>query len=123
MVVDRYSYSGAAFTSAKGLSLDWSFHCDVGLPAPDVTVFLAIDPADAAKRGGFGMERYETDEMQRRVRIQFGVLREREVGKGRLWKEVEAGKGRTVEEVAAEIRAIADDTIIRVRYSAIDTLT
>ena len=122
-MVDRYSYSGAAFTSAKGLPLDWTFHCELGLPAPDVTIFLSISPADAAQRGGFGLERYETDDMQRRVREQFRQLQRVEVGKGRAWKEVEAGKGRTVAEVAVDIRAIAEHTIARVRHSPIDTLT
>ena len=115
MVVDRYAYSGAAFTAAKGLPLDWCFQCEVGLPAPDCTILLSISPADAAVRGGFGAERYETSDVQRRVREQFSALRAREERKGRVWREVEAGKGRTVEQIAAEIRAIAEETIARVR--------
>ena len=114
-MVDRYSYSGAAFTAAKGLSLDWCLQCEVGLPAPDCVVFLAISPADAAARGGFGEERYETREMQTRVRERFAELRERSLAAGRRWVEVEAGKGRSMEEVAEEIRAIAEDTIRRVQ--------
>ena len=129
LVVDRYAYSGAAFTAAKGvpgLDLAWckvkhlSWHtpaaslyspslshmlgtppvspelsskvpcsfsphgmacqrCDLqrlaaasgqkglrvlqapdsNLPAPDATIFLSMTPEAAAKRGGYGSERYE----------------------------------------------------------------
>jgi dTMP kinase len=34
-------------------------------------LFLSISPEEAAKRGGYGMERYETDSMQTRVRNLF----------------------------------------------------
>jgi dTMP kinase len=118
-VVDRYSYSGAAFSAAKGLSASFAFHSELGLPAPDVTIFLSISPEDAASRGGYGDERYENRDMQEKVRTQFRQLMERERGKGRMWVEVEAGKGRTVDEVAAEIERIAEEAIDRISSHSI----
>ncbi|OKL64415.1 hypothetical protein UA08_00420 [Talaromyces atroroseus] len=74
VIVDRYSYSGAVYSASKGnpnLSLHWAWQPEVGLPRPDLCLFLSISPEDAAKRGGYGVERYETDCMQRRVRDLF----------------------------------------------------
>ena len=36
LICDRYAYSGVAFSSAKGMDLEWCKACDKGLPAPDV---------------------------------------------------------------------------------------
>jgi dTMP kinase len=71
VVIDRYSYSGAVYSAAKenpGLSLQWAWAPEVGLPQPDVIFFLDISAKDAAARGGYGEERYEQEEMQSRVR-------------------------------------------------------
>lgn len=77
VIVDRYSYSGAVYSAAKenpNLSLEWAWQPEVGLPRPDICLFLGISPKEAAKRGGFGLERYETDAMQMRVRELFQSL-------------------------------------------------
>ncbi len=77
VIVDRYSYSGAVYSAAKGnsdLSLEWAWQPEVGLPRPDLLLFLSISSMEAAKRGGYGEERYETDPMQSRVRHLFEVL-------------------------------------------------
>lgn len=77
VIVDRYSFSGAVYSAAKdnpNLSLHWAWAPEIGLPKPDVTLFLHISPQDAARRGGFGSERYETMKMQARVRELFGEL-------------------------------------------------
>lgn len=76
VIVDRYSYSGAAFSSAKGLDLKWCQAPDDGLLEPDKVIFLDVDEDTAAKRGGYGDEIYETQSMQRRVREQFQLLRQ-----------------------------------------------
>ena len=55
LIVDRYAYSGVAFTAAKGivgLDLDWCKAPDIGLPAPDCTFFLNMPVDEAANRGG-----------------------------------------------------------------------
>lgn len=38
-----------------------------GLPAPDVTLWMALPPGAAAARGGFGQERYEDPAFQEQV--------------------------------------------------------
>lgn len=75
LIVDRYAFSGVAFTSAKpGFSLDWCKKPDVGLPKPDLVMFLQLSPAEAALRGQFGEERYETSVFQRAVQQKFEHL-------------------------------------------------
>jgi len=77
VVVDRYYYSGCVYTAAKalpGLGLGWARHPDVGLPRPDLCVFLDVSPETAAARGGFGGEKYEQTEFQARVRELFEVM-------------------------------------------------
>ncbi|KAL4195184.1 hypothetical protein AMTRI_Chr05g63310 [Amborella trichopoda] len=59
LIVDRYSYSGVAFSAAKGLDLEWSKAPEMGLLAPDLVVYLDIPPEKAAERGGYGGQRYE----------------------------------------------------------------
>lgn len=59
----------------QGFSLDWCMKPDVGLPKPDLVMFLQLSPAEAALRGQFGEERYETSAFQRAVQQQFEELR------------------------------------------------
>ncbi|KAK7835519.1 thymidylate kinase [Quercus suber] len=44
LIVDRYSYSGVAFSSAKGLALEWCKAPEIGLLAPDLVLYLDIQP-------------------------------------------------------------------------------
>lgn len=76
LVVDRYAYSGAAYSAAKGLDLESCKVADAGLPAPDLVIFLKLSPEAAAARGGYGAERYEKAEFQRRVAAQFERLKD-----------------------------------------------
>ncbi|OCK97220.1 thymidylate kinase [Cenococcum geophilum 1.58] len=78
VIIDRYYYSGCVYSAAKNnptLDLNWARHPEEGLPRPDICIFLDISPADAAKRGGFGGEKYENQQMQDHVRQLFGQLR------------------------------------------------
>ena len=102
MVIDRYYYSGIVYSAAKGnpsLSLQWARNPEIGLPLPDLCVFLDITPQAAAKRGGFGNEKYETSAMQKRVRELFHSLME--LPDGRNMRIVDAG--RNVDEVGEEV--------------------
>ena len=47
-MVDRYAFSGVAFTAAKGLDLEWCKNPDRGLPKPDLV--LQLEPHLAADR-------------------------------------------------------------------------
>jgi dTMP kinase len=75
IVCDRYAASGVAFSSAKpGMSMQWCKQSDAGLPAPDHVFFLDVPPDVAARRGGFGGERYEVAPFQLKVRENFSEL-------------------------------------------------
>ncbi|KAK5120781.1 hypothetical protein LTR85_005847 [Meristemomyces frigidus] len=107
VVVDRYYYSGCVYTAAKGVSglgLDWCRQPEVGLPRPDVCIFLDIAAEEAAKRGGYGEERYERKEMQDRVRELFGELREHHDEREDI-VVIDAGRG--VEDVEEAIQKAA----------------
>jgi len=75
VVLDRYSFSGIAYSAANGLDAEWCSSWEEGLPAPDVVFLLDIPPEDAARRPGYGQERYERIELQTRVRDAFIALR------------------------------------------------
>lgn len=62
------------------MSLEWCRKPDVGLPRPDLCIFLDISAENAAKRGGYGAEKYEKKEMQDRVRALFETLMQRKEG-------------------------------------------
>ncbi|KAJ2158028.1 hypothetical protein GGF46_004080 [Coemansia sp. RSA 552] len=76
LVVDRYAFSGVAFSAAKGLDLKWCKAPDAGLIAPDRVFFMDIHPDDAAKRAGYGEELYERRDMQLNVRGRFFSMME-----------------------------------------------
>ncbi|KAI8640520.1 thymidylate kinase [Parasitella parasitica] len=88
LVVDRYAFSGVAFSSAKGLDLEWCRNPDVGLLTPDVVLFLDLDIDEAEKRGGFGQERYEKRDLQIEVRQKFMEL------KDDSWKIIDASQSK-----------------------------
>ncbi|KAF7720203.1 Uncharacterized protein PECH_008573 [Penicillium ucsense] len=101
IVVDRYSYSGAVYSAAKAnptLSLDWAWQPEIGLPQPDLCLFLNISTEAAAQRGGFGEERYENEKMQTRVREIFRALFDRQD------KVCVIDAGRTLDEVATDVQ-------------------
>lgn len=71
VVCDRYAFSGVAYSVAKGLDFNWCQSPDIGLPAPDCVFFLRIDEASSSLREDFGATRYETVDMQGKVRVAF----------------------------------------------------
>ncbi|KAL2863329.1 bifunctional thymidylate/uridylate kinase [Aspergillus lucknowensis] len=123
VIIDRYSYSGAVYSAAKAnpsLSLEWAWSPEIGLPQPDLCLFLQISPEEAAKRGGFGGERYENETMQVRVRelfkTVFDLQRRADV------RTVDAG--RPLQEVSQDISNIITACITRVdRTSPLQKLT
>lgn len=111
LVVDRYSYSGVAFSAAKGLpGLDvaWCAAPEVGLPKPDAVLFMTLSPEAAEARGGFGAERYETAERQAAVRRVFDAVRDEG-----YWRDIDAG--RSVDAVAVDVTAAAWEVIAGAR--------
>lgn len=86
----------------------------MSLPAPDLTLFFDISPDKAKERGGYGAERYEKEDIQRRVRAIFRQLGDEmpKDGTGR-WVVIDAGQEldtvardvwREVEGVVGEMR-------------------
>lgn len=113
MIIDRYYYSGCVYSAAKQnptLSLAWSRHPEVGLPRPDLCLFLDISAEDAAKRGGFGTEKYEKKELQDRVRELFQVMMQSQEKDD--FVRIDAGK--SMETVQQDIREEVKRTINRV---------
>ncbi|CAD7698164.1 unnamed protein product [Ostreobium quekettii] len=100
VVLDRYAQSGAAFTMAKatpGLDLAWCMGVEGSrLPAPDVVYFLKAPVEMAAERGGFGDERYEVLEFQRKVADCYMNLSKMEG-----WRELDATQ--TIDALHLEI--------------------
>lgn len=107
VIMDRYAYSGVAFTSAKpGMDLGWCKSCDAGLPEPDVVLYMRLSTEAAATRGGFGMERYESSEFQAKVQQQFDILAREAAFSPGLWQDVDAAG--TVEEVHERVTRLAE---------------
>ncbi|XP_027926198.1 thymidylate kinase isoform X2 [Vigna unguiculata] len=104
LIVDRYSYSGVAFSSAKGLDIEWCKAPEIGLLAPDVVVYLDISPEKAAERGGYGGERYEKLEFQKKVADCYKVLHDVS------WKVVDGCQ--SMEDVEKQLQEIVLDCVI-----------
>ena len=67
LIIDRYSYSGVAFSATKGLDLSWCKAPEVGLPTPDLVLYLDITLEIAAERGDYGEEQYEQLDFQKKI--------------------------------------------------------
>jgi dTMP kinase len=120
LVVDRYAFSGVAFTAAKGrdiLTREWCMAPDSGLPAPDIVFFLEMTPEIAAERDGFGEERYETPEVQHDVMTEFNHMKQVYTPR---WETIDASG--SVDQVHDTIRQKADDVIRRVSSTPISCL-
>lgn len=110
LVVDRYYYSGIVYSTAKNrsdLSLRWARAPDVGLPRPDLCLFLDLTPEAAAQREGFGTEKYESRDLQRRVRESFYELLQ--LPDGRDICVVDAG--RSPEDVEREVWGLVESVL------------
>ncbi|KAH8641307.1 hypothetical protein IG631_04248 [Alternaria alternata] len=104
---------GCVYSAAKenpSMSLEWCRKPEVGLPRPDLCLFLDISAEDAAKRGGYGTEKYEKKEMQDRVRGLFETMMQKKEGED--FVRIDAGEG--MKDVAAKIRQEVDRCIERV---------
>ncbi len=89
IVADRYCYSGIAYSLAKGkpgMDFAWCVASDVGLPRPDIVIFLDL-PADvAAQRGSYGSEVYERVEFQEAVARAYDCI----PSNGAAWVKIDA---------------------------------
>ncbi|PUZ73144.1 hypothetical protein GQ55_2G451100 [Panicum hallii var. hallii] len=115
LIVDRYSYSGVAFSAAKGLDIEWCKAPDVGLIAPDLVIYLDVQPEKAAERGGYGGERYEKIEFQKRVAEHYHSLHDS------TWKIVDGSL--SMETVEEQLRELATNCIQESQGKPLTNLT
>lgn len=66
VLVDRYKYSGIAYSVANGLQLSWCQTVESGLPDPDHVIFLDVKPSRSLSRCA-RTDVTETLEMQKKV--------------------------------------------------------
>jgi dTMP kinase len=114
LIVDRYSYSGVAFTAAKGLDFDWCCAPEKGLPEPDAVLFLDMTIEEAKLRGDYGAERYEREEFQLKVREMYKRLA------GPTWTTINAA--RSMDAVHEDMKRAAMEIIKGVGDKPIKTL-
>ncbi|KAM0328855.1 hypothetical protein ACHAQA_005271 [Verticillium albo-atrum] len=108
ILCDRYYHSGIVYSAAKqnpSLSLHWARAPDLGLPRPDLVLFLDLDEETAKSRGGWGGEVYERGEMQRRVRELFWGLAMGRIG-------ADGGLGEEDRRVDRESRQEEEDLVV-----------
>jgi dTMP kinase len=79
VLTDRYVASGIAYTAAKGnLSIEWCEQFNVGLPKPDLVVYLEGEVTNLQARPNYGRERYENPEFQISVKQIYDKLRDQD---------------------------------------------
>ena len=127
VIVDRYAYSGIAYTLAKDriaqsggrgkapeFSYEWCIACERGLLRPDAVVYFDIDVETALRRGeasGKAQERYETAAFLAAVRAVYeDEFRE----EGFLRVDARAPPDEITERVVAIVAA----TMERVRHQS-----
>ncbi|KRZ03596.1 Thymidylate kinase [Trichinella zimbabwensis] len=103
VIVDRYLFSGIAFSAAKGLDFDWCMNADRGLPQPDVVFFMDVKPETLKHRGEFGVERFDDEEFQRNVLHNYQRLTEK------YWQVIDAEKSQ--KEIADQIERTVYDLL------------
>lgn len=120
VICDRYYLSGIVYSVAKNnpsITLPWARTPEVGLPRPDIAVFLDLEEEVARARGGWGGEVYEKAEMQKKVRDLFWGLSLGRLGEYRQEEEdlVVVDAGPSVEEVSEAIWKV-----VSTRVDAVD---
>ena len=118
VVVDRYSYSGAAFSAAKpGLTLAWCMQPEYGLPKPDAVIYLDLPIEQAMARAEFGEERYEKQSFQENVRENFFTIMK---SQSPPWRVLDASK--SIKQLHHEVKEIAEECIETAKNNAIGVL-
>ena len=74
VILDRYAYSGVAYSAAKGLDLRWCMKADCLLPSPDLVIYLALTCEVIERRASFGEERFDNVQFLNMVTINFCSL-------------------------------------------------
>lgn len=101
VILDRYAFSGVAYSVAKGESLEWSLNPDQGLPRPDIVFQLDTDTEYIKNRSNFGEERHDNVEFLIKVKNAYINFH-----KYPYWKVMDASK---------EIEEIHDSIVIHIK--------
>eukprot|EP01138_Halocafeteria_seosinensis_P002258 gb/GECG01002310.1/.p1 GENE.gb/GECG01002310.1/~~gb/GECG01002310.1/.p1 ORF type:complete len:242 (+),score=38.55 gb/GECG01002310.1/:1-726(+) len=116
VIVDRYSFSGVAFSAAKDeMSFDWCAAPEYGLPQPDSVFFMEMEVEDTERRGGYGEERYENKTFQTKVKAQYQKLYDH-----KYWQSIPAN--RSIEECHEDVKKRATDIMSSVKNTPIKYL-
>ncbi|KAH8290972.1 hypothetical protein KR054_007577 [Drosophila jambulina] len=118
LIVDRYSYSGVAYSAAKGLNFDWCYAPEKGLLKPDAVFYLKTSVDSLTNRGQYGEERYEKVEFQSRVAQVFDRICSREAS---YWHQFDASQ--SAEDLHSRIASIAENLLEKVEARPLDKLS
>ncbi|EDW01448.1 GH20447 [Drosophila grimshawi] len=117
VICDRYSYSGAAYSAAKGVDFDWCCAPDRGLLEPDAVFYLKANLDELTSRGSYGEERYEKLDFQRKVGEQFDRLYAQ---RSSYWHLLDASK--SLQELQDQIAAVADGVLQQAAEQPLSTI-
>lgn len=73
VVVDRYCYSGTAYSMARGLERHWCESTDYGMPRAGVVFYLTT--RKASEREGYGEEVTDMEDFQNKVKLAYEEIR------------------------------------------------
>lgn len=117
LIVDRYSFSGIAYTTVKGKSFEWCKFPERGLVKPDLVLYLKSSVSSLENREDFGTEIYEKGEIQKKVAAIFEDFCEKNPD---YWRMIDGG--RTIEAIQEDIIKEADTVLHQVNESPIELL-
>lgn len=71
VIADRWFWSNIAYSIARGIKVEnaWGFHS--GIPVPDFTFLLDMEPREALKRPGKEPDPEEVPDFQEKVRAEY----------------------------------------------------
>uniref|UniRef100_A0A0R3RZB5 Thymidylate kinase n=1 Tax=Elaeophora elaphi TaxID=1147741 RepID=A0A0R3RZB5_9BILA len=101
LIVDRYAYSGIAYTLAKGaenITMEWAKLADSDELRPDCVIYFNLSYEEAQKRSGFGDERFDFSHFQEKVNNTMQKLAAEDRD---LWKIVDASL--SIEEISENV--------------------
>lgn len=122
LIVDRYAYSGVAFSQAKGLDKTWCQSCDIGLIKPDLVLYFHRGKQSNCLSYA-GDERYETKQFQEIVESKF----EQFCSSSHQWKDInvinkDSTNMRDKQSIQNEIRLYVKDCLEGIKSNHLDEL-
>lgn len=96
VILDRYIYSGIVYSVAKGLNIEWCKSCDIGLPEPDIVIYIDCSIKTITERADYGEERYEKTQFLEKVKKMYEMF-----FNNKFWNNVDGD--RTVDEIHSNI--------------------